>query len=210
MPGFWKLAAFQLCLCGACMAAESPIYALAESDGSVVLSNVPTDGNYTLLVGEPPVPAPTADATTDISIRRTLYDNLIRRAARQYGLQSELLHAVIAVESGYDPHARSPKGAGGLMQLMPGTARRYGVANAFDPEQNIDGGARYLRDLMKLFNGELSLVLAAYNAGENAVMRNRNRIPPYRETVAYVPKVLSHYNRNLAIEPGRHARWLSQ
>lgn len=207
---FWKISLLLFPLCGASLAAESPIYALAEEDGSIVLSNVPVDDRYTLLVGEKPAAAPTLAATPGVAIRRTLYDSLIQRAARQYGLQSELLHAVIAVESGYDPQARSPKGAGGLMQLMPGTAKRYGVANAFDPEQNIDGGARYLRDLMKLFNGELSLVLAAYNAGENAVMRNQNRIPQYRETVAYVPKVLSHYNRNLATEPGRHARRLSQ
>lgn len=210
MISFWKLAVLPLCFCGACMATESQIYALTEKDGSVVLSNVPTDESYTLLVGEKPAPTPAVAATAGTAIRRTLFDSLIERAARQYGLQSELLHAVIAVESGYDPHARSPKGAGGLMQLMPGTAKRYGVTNAFDPEQNINGGARYLRDLMKLFNGELSLVLAAYNAGENAVRRNQNRIPQYRETVAYVPKVLSHYNRNLAVEPGRRARRLTQ
>jgi soluble lytic murein transglycosylase-like protein len=82
------------------------------------------------------------------------------------------------------------------MQLMPGTAKRYGVADAFDPEQNIDGGARYLRDLSKMFDGDLSLTLAAYNAGENSVLRNQNRIPKNRETLDYVPKVLARYYKN--------------
>ncbi|MBI4995950.1 MAG: lytic transglycosylase domain-containing protein [Rhodocyclales bacterium] len=188
------------------MAAESPIYALTETDGSVILSTVPADDRYALLVGEKPAPVQATVAATGIAVRRTRYNGLIDSVASQYGLQSELLHAVIAVESGYDPYARSRKGAGGLMQLMPGTAKRYGVTDALDPEQNIHGGARYLRDLMRLFNGDLSLVLAAYNAGENAVRRNRNRIPQYRETVEYVPKVLTHYRRNLGRQPGRTVR----
>lgn len=204
---FWKISLLQFLLCGACLAAESPIYALAEEDGSVVLSNVPVDDRYTLLVGEPPAPPPAVTPTAERSSR---YDSIVRQAATQYGLQSEFLHAVIAVESGYDPAALSRKGAGGLMQLMPATARRYGVTNAFDPEQNIHGGARYLRDLMELFNGDLTLVLAAYNAGENAVMRNGNRIPQYRETMNYVPKVLTHYQRNLGSERGHRAKRLSQ
>ncbi len=206
MTSIWKLAVLQLCGFGACMAAESPIYALTETDGSVILSTVPADDRYALLVGEKPAPVQATVAATGIAVRRTRYNGLIDSVASQYGLQSELLHAVIAVESGYDPYARSRKGAGGLMQLMPGTAKRYGVTDALDPEQNIHGGARYLRDLMRLFNGDLSLVLAAYNAGENAVRRNRNRIPQYRETVEYVPKVLTHYRRNLGRQPGRTVR----
>jgi len=207
--GIFKLILLQLC-CGACLAAESPIYALTETDGTVVLSNVPADAGYALLVGEKPVPEPAPSVTTSPAVRRTLYSSLIERVAGQYGLESELLHAVIAVESGYDPAARSRKGAGGLMQLMPGTAKRYGVADAFNPEQNIHGGARYLRDLMRLFDGDISLVLAAYNAGENAVLRNGRRIPQYLETVNYVPKVLAHYKRNLGLQPGRQSRRMSQ
>ena len=106
-----------------------------------------------------------------------------------------LIHAVIAVESGYNPSARSSAGAVGLMQLMPGTAKRYGVKNRLDPAQNIHGGARYLRDLQVMFDNNLQLVLAAYNAGEEAVRKYGRRIPPYRETAAYVPKVMQLYRK---------------
>lgn len=108
-------------------------------------------------------------------------------------LDPRLLHAIIRVESGYNPHARSVKGAQGLMQLMPGTARRYGVRNPFDPRDNIEGGARYLKDLLMIFNNNLELALAGYNAGEHAVIRAGNRIPRYRETLDYVAKVLGFY-----------------
>ena len=116
-------------------------------------------------------------------------------AARTYQLEPALLHAVISAESGYNPLARSAKGARGLMQLMPATARRYGVENPLDPEQNIHGGAAYLHDLLALFGNDVQLALAAYNAGEATVMEYGNRIPPYRETVQYVPKVLNYYRK---------------
>jgi soluble lytic murein transglycosylase-like protein len=118
----------------------------------------------------------------------------VQEAARTYELEPALLHAVISVESGYNPKAKSRKGASGLMQLMPDTARRYGVADIFDPAQNVRAGARYLRDLLRMFNNDMKLALAAYNAGENAVIRH-GRIPPYQETVAYVPKVLAFYKK---------------
>ena len=108
---------------------------------------------------------------------------------------SSRLHALVAVESRYDARAVSGKGALGLMQLMPQTARRYGVADAFDPRQNLQGGARYLRDLLRLFDNDLRLALAAYNAVEHAVMKHGNRIPPYGETLRYVPLVLDFYAR---------------
>jgi soluble lytic murein transglycosylase-like protein len=139
-------------------------------------------------VDQGPQPAPA-------SARKARYDRVVEKVSRAYGLESELLHAVIAVESSYNPKAVSNKGAAGLMQLMPGTAKRYGVTDAFDPEQNLRGGANYLRDLLKLFDSDVSLALAAFNAGENAVMKHGNRIPPYRETLRYVPRVLDHYNR---------------
>ena len=186
---------------GICRGSESTVYTYSENDGSVSLSNVPTDRRYAVLVGskgkEPQILAAVSGFRGGVgSTSRGLYAGVIDRVASLYGLESELLHAVIAVESGYNPVARSKKGASGLMQLMPETARRYGVADAFDPEQNIDAGARYLRDLLQMFEGNVSLVLAAYNAGENAVARNQNRIPPYRETLEYVPKVLAHYRKN--------------
>ncbi len=120
---------------------------------------------------------------------------MVEQAAREHQIDQALLRAVIAVESGYDPNAVSRKGAVGLMQLMPQTARRYGVRNMYDPAQNIQGGARYLRDLMGKFNNDLPLVLAAYNAGEDAIAQHGNRIPPYRETRSYVPRVLGFYRQ---------------
>ena len=102
---------------------------------------------------------------------------------------------MISVESAYNPSARSHAGAVGLMQLMPETAKRYGVTDRLDPAQNIQGGARYLRFLLDTFGNNLKLVIAAYNAGEEAVMKYGMRIPPYRETQAYVPKVMYHYER---------------
>jgi soluble lytic murein transglycosylase-like protein len=112
------------------------------------------------------------------------------KIARRHGVDEALVHAVIQVESRYDPFAVSPRGAMGLMQLMPRTAQRFDVANAFDPVQNVDGGVRYLKELLARYSGQVRLALAAYNAGEEAVERHRG-IPPYRETVDYVKRVLS-------------------
>jgi soluble lytic murein transglycosylase-like protein len=121
------------------------------------------------------------------------YDPMIRKVARQAKVSPELLHAVVQAESAYNPKAKSHAGAMGLMQLMPATAERYGVANAWDPNQNLSGGARYLRDLLDMFNNNLRLALAAYNAGEGAVKKYGNRIPPYPETRNYVTKVIDFY-----------------
>jgi len=168
------------------------IYAFTADDGTVHLSNVPTDSRY-----ETVVKAPTQPAMHGVGSRtvQTKYQPLVSEAARAHGIDEALLHAVIEVESGYNPAAVSPKGAVGLMQLMPKTARRYNVANAYDSAQNIYGGAQYLRDLMNMFKNDLQLTLAAYNAGEEAVKQQGNRIPPYRETQRYVPRVLELYKR---------------
>jgi len=122
--------------------------------------------------------------------RRRDYESLIETTAKRYRLHPELLHAVVLTESAYNPSAVSPAGAVGLMQLMPGTARRYGVRDIWDPEENVKGGASYLRDLLDMFDNDLRLALAAYNAGENAVINHGNEIPPYAETQDYVRKVL--------------------
>ncbi len=119
----------------------------------------------------------------------------IEQAANESGVDAALVHAVITAESGYNPAAVSRAGAQGLMQLMPATAERYAVRDAFDPRQNIRGGTRYLRDLLHMFDNNVELAVAAYNAGENAVVRHGRRIPPYRETRAYVPKVLALYRK---------------
>ncbi|MDD5460205.1 MAG: lytic transglycosylase domain-containing protein [Methylococcales bacterium] len=122
------------------------------------------------------------------------YADLIARAAYKHQVDAKLVHAVIRAESAYNATAISSAGAVGLMQLMPGTARRFGVADRRDPYQNIDGGTRYLKHLLRLFDSDLSLAVAAYNAGENAVIKNRNAIPPYAETRHYVQEVLSSRN----------------
>ena len=123
------------------------------------------------------------------------YSSYIENASKTHGVDSALVHAVITAESGYNAGATSKAGARGLMQLMPDTAARYGVRNITDPQENINGGVKYLRDLITMFNGNLELAVAAYNAGENAVIRHGNRIPPYAETVHYVPKVLGFYRK---------------
>ena len=128
-------------------------------------------------------------------VTRDRYGSQVLAAARETSVDPALIHAVISVESGYNPRARSHAGAVGLMQLMPQTAKRYGVTDRLDPGQNIRGGARYLRDLKAMFNNQLHLVLAAYNAGEDAVKKYGKRITPYRETIAYVPKVMGHYKK---------------
>jgi soluble lytic murein transglycosylase-like protein len=117
----------------------------------------------------------------------------VEDAARQYGLDPYLLHAIIKVESGYNPRALSAKGARGLMQLMPETVRRFGVSDAFNPRENVRGGAEYMKWLLEIFHGDVELALAGYNAGEQAVIRAGYRIPAYGETRNYVPKVLAHY-----------------
>lgn len=133
--------------------------------------------------------------TRRLGVAKASYQKIVDDAARSYGLDSALLHAVISVESRYDPKVVSRSGAIGLMQLMPETATRYGVTDSFDAVQNLHGGAKYLRDLLHMFNNNVSLALAAYNAGENAVIRYGNRIPPNRETRKYVPKVLGYYRK---------------
>jgi soluble lytic murein transglycosylase-like protein len=125
--------------------------------------------------------------------KRVACVSLIDQVARETGLKPELLHAVIRAESAYNASAVSHAGAGGLMQLMPGTAERYGVRDRFDPPQNVRGGARYLRDLLQMFDRNLQLALAGYNAGENAVIQYDRTIPPYAETQQYVKRVMQYY-----------------
>jgi soluble lytic murein transglycosylase-like protein len=120
-------------------------------------------------------------------------DGLIRFYGNRYGVDPYLIYCVMHQESSFRAGAVSPKGATGLMQLMPGTAARYGVTNMYDPAQSIMGGTRYLKDLTRLFNGRVDLVLAGYNAGEGAVMKYGYRVPPYRETRDYVQRIGSRY-----------------
>ncbi|MHB1141341.1 MAG: transglycosylase SLT domain-containing protein [Sulfuricaulis sp.] len=179
---------------GACCIepAQAGIYTFTDANGVMHFTNVPSTPRYAGMkrVAYMPEPASTRRARP---VDPNQFSPLVEKAAREHQIDQALLRAVIAVESGYDPNAVSRKGAVGLMQLMPQTARRYGVRNLYDPAQNIQGGARYLRDLMGKFNNDLPLVLAAYNAGEDAIAQHGNRIPPYRETRSYVPRVLDYY-----------------
>ncbi|NRB42378.1 MAG: lytic transglycosylase domain-containing protein [Pseudomonadales bacterium] len=124
---------------------------------------------------------------------KKLFHPYIADAASRHGINAKLIHAVIYAESYYNPKIKSHAGAVGLMQLMPATAKRFGVTNRRNPEQNIEGGVKYLKVLMKMFNNDLKLVLAAYNAGEGTVRKYGNKIPPYPETQNYVKKVLKLY-----------------
>lgn len=128
------------------------------------------------------------------NVNRERFASAIAEAARRNRLSVALVHAVVDAESAYDPHAVSRAGAVGLMQLMPATARHYGVRERTDPEQNLDGGTRYLSHLLQRFNGDLQISIAAYNAGEDAVIRYGHRIPPYPETRGYVKKVLDYFD----------------
>jgi soluble lytic murein transglycosylase-like protein len=141
-------------------------------------------------------------ALTSMSISRSLdgfttgntqVDNFIVESGARHGVDPVLLYAIMHQESTFKARAISPKGARGLMQLMPGTAARYGVSNIFDPRQNIDGGARYMKFLLNLFEGDINLALAGYNAGEGAVMKYGYRVPPYNETQEYVRRISRRY-----------------
>jgi len=122
-------------------------------------------------------------------------DNLVRHYGKLHGVDPFLVYCLMSQESSFTVGATSPKGAQGLMQLMPGTAARYGVTNPYDVAQNIMGGTRYLKDLLKLFNGRVDLALAGYNAGEGAVMKYGNTVPPYNETRNYVRLILKRYGQ---------------
>ena len=182
--------------------AAADIYSFRDDRGVVHFTNQPDDKRYKLVrreAGSAPQPAAMQPVSARVfmpaeeSIKR--YAPIIDLASRTHGVDAALVHAVVSAESGYNAGAISRAGARGLMQLMPETAKRYGVHNIMDPVENIYAGVRYLRDLLLMFNGNMELAIAAYNAGENAVIRNGNRIPPYAETIQYVPKVLGFYRK---------------
>ena len=189
------------CLTTMAAPAFAQVYGGQDASGAVVLSNFQTEVTQAVIVAAPPVPAPVAalmppDAGAPVAaVMPAKFMPIIDAAAREHALPPSLLHAVIAVESGYNPRAVSKAGAKGLMQLMPETGSRFGARDLFDATQNVRAGAQYLKWLLGTFDGDMALALAGYNAGENAVMRYGNKIPPYRETQEYVPKVLAVYKQ---------------
>jgi len=175
---------------------------IIDADGVVHLTNVPADPRYRGLPGS----GTRSGAVRIPAGRSARYLEDIHAIARQHGVSPVLAEAVARTESGLDPRARSPKGAGGLMQLMPETASALGVVDRFDPRENISGGARHLRYLLDRYKGSVVLAVAAYNAGQGAVDTYRG-IPPYAETRRYVEQVLRHAGMTRSLDtPSRMYR----
>jgi soluble lytic murein transglycosylase-like protein len=186
--------------CGVASPADAQIYTWRDADGRLVLSNVRPDTN-------PGIPSYEVPESDDIKTTRYAeaatsrsFDDLIAEHASRQGVRKDLVRAVIQVESAFNPRALSNKGAMGLMQLMPATARDLGVANPFDPSENVRGGVTYLRQLLDRYDGDERLALAAYNAGPGAVDRHGQTVPPFRETRDYVKRV-----NGLAASTAEHA-----
>ena len=210
-PAFFLL--FVLCALGLSRFAHADIYSFVDDDGSVRLTNVPDDPRYKLYLKETSdyklkspetrfslresSPYRLKAKELSLSLSSRPYRDHVLEAAKLHNIDPALVHAVIQVESAYNVKAVSPKGAVGLMQLMPATGLRYGVSakQLRSPADNIRAGTRYLAELLQMFGGDVKLALAGYNAGEGAVLKYGNRVPPYRETQAYVPRVLAFYER---------------
>ena len=171
---------------------SAEIYTYEDDNGTVHFSNVPTDPQYTMIIPPKVEPKQTGKKEKQDN-RQGEFNKLIADKSYQYGLDPALVKAVIAVESDFNPRAVSEKGAMGLMQLMPLTAKDLGVSNTFDPTANVDGGVRYLRYLLDYFNWDIELALAAYHAGKSRVERHLG-IPPIPATHAYVKKVKTTYS----------------
>ena len=166
--------------------ALADFYMKVEADGSIIYTNIPTTSGFKMIYDELEEEYFTYEEyyyTTD------MYDDIINNASIIYGVEPALIKSVIKTESNFDPYAVSNKGACGLMQLIPETAERFNVEDVFDPKSNIYGGVEYLSYLIILFKGDTKLAVAAYNAGENAVIKYNEQVPPYKETKNYVKKV---------------------
>jgi soluble lytic murein transglycosylase-like protein len=176
--------------------AQAEIYKYRGPDGSFHFTDRPMARGYKLLWRSGKSKSKKGGySLAKMKENKSRLTPLIAEVAKELRIHPGLLHAMVRVESAYNPKAVSKKGAQGLMQLMPETASRYGVADSYDPKQNLEGGARYLSDLLREFEYDIKLALAAYNAGENAVKRYGNKIPPFPETINYVDKVLGEYER---------------
>ena len=189
----YAMAAIAVCTAAIC-SASPPIYRYVDADGVAHFTDKPDSRRYKLVDLTPKGLTRSGDRYDPrLLARAAQYDAIIEAEARSAGVEPNLLRAVIVVESGFNSRAVSKRGAVGLMQLMPETATRFGVSNRYDPRQNVRGGALYLGFLVNRFRQNVRLALAAFNAGEDAVDRNSGQIPPFTETLEYVPKVLKIY-----------------
>jgi soluble lytic murein transglycosylase-like protein len=182
---------------GAAGQAAAEVFRFVAPDGTVHFTNAPTDPRYRregLTTNTPVI------VVSRPLVRPPLYQREISEASERYGIPEPLIRAVIRVESGFNPRAVSRKGARGLMQLMPETAAILGVSDSFNPGQNIDAGVRHLKGLKERFGDDIRIILAAYNAGENAVVTHRG-IPPFPETRQYVSRVLQLYGTGVSELP---------
>jgi soluble lytic murein transglycosylase-like protein len=173
---------------GLASSAQAQIYTWTDGNGHLVVSDHPKNGAPERAYVIPQAESIRTTRSVDTS-KSSLYDDLIAFNARAQGVRSDLVRAVMQVESGFNPVARSPKGAMGLMQLMPETMKEFHVTNAFDPAENIRGGVAYLKQLLERYSNNEVLALAAYNAGPGAVDRHGQTVPPYKETQDYVRKI---------------------
>ena len=188
-------------LAASSVAANAKIYTYMDAQGLRHYTDVPDNNRYRLLVLSPQDRTASGDRyDMQLLAKASQYDSIIEHAAVSAAVEPNLSRAVIGVESGFNSRAVSKRGAVGLMQLMPATASRFGVSNPYDARQNVHAGARYLKFLIDRFGHDIRLALAAYNAGEDAVARNGGQIPPFSETMAYVPRVLKIY-RMLGEQP---------
>jgi soluble lytic murein transglycosylase-like protein len=185
-----RVATLSVLWLGLALPASAQIYSWRDANGNFVLSDRrPASANDAVRSYEVPK-SQAIRATRYVAADRSRpFETLILEHARNQGVRPDLVRAVMQVESAFNPRARSPKGALGLMQLMPATARQYGVVNAFDPEENVRAGVSYLRALLDRYENDETLALAAYNAGPNAVDRHGQAVPPYRETRNYVAQI---------------------
>jgi len=172
--------------------AQQQVYTYVDEDGTIHFTDMPRANARSFLIGDRVIDVSKRHMTPRKLASPIPYADHFNEAAMRYGLDAELIAAVAQVESSFNPRAVSHKGAKGLMQLMDATASDYGVREVFDPAENIDAGARHLRDLLAAFNGDLTLSLAAYNAGRTAVSRHGG-VPPYRETRRYLEKISKVY-----------------
>jgi len=177
-----------VCL-GAAAPAHAQIYSWRDANGNLVLSNRRTAASTQLASYAVPQAEGLRATRSVVAERARAYDDLISEHSRTHGVRADLVRAVMQVESAFNPYARSPKGAMGLMQLMPATAKQYGVTNAFNPAENVRAGVAYLRELLDRYQNNEELALAAYNAGPGAVDKHGQSVPPYRETRNYVAQI---------------------